>query len=232
MMQQGKQVTYSQRIKVEAPPYDLADGRFEVRGAVLKAGFTAGMIVGAAAVVALAWWVRPEYGPPGAGHFILWTACLCLFIMSTGAGGTAAWLAVYGWWAYQRFLDKSRTAYLRAYIANDGQTITQQVRVQEINLKDPRDVITLIVYAYTTQSATIGKLRGPLHMPGKNGHLVRVGELTDHGAEQAAKLLEELKVLEAPTAQGAGRRLREAPLTELIAVAMRLWASGKRGEEA
>jgi hypothetical protein len=141
---------------------------------------------------------------------------------SLGASGVGGYLAVRGWWQYQSFLERQRTAYLNAYTAADGKEVVQQVRISEMNTRDPRDVIALIAYVYLTGKTSIGELRGPLMLGGRS--LRRIGELTDHGAEQAAKQLEKLGVLLPASRQGAGRKLRnDTDLSELILSALDKW---------
>lgn len=221
-MDTGKSIMYSQRVSVQAPPIDLADGKFETRAAALRVLFAVGMFIAAAVGVWGALWVWPAYGEVSAGQWV----GLALFL---GVAGVALWFGVAAvrlqfraWRSYQDFLEDTRSAYLNAYTANDGQEIEQQVRVSEINPRDIRDMLALIVYVYLTRRTTIGQLRGNLLLPASGGRMVSLGTLSDYSAEVATKQLERSGVLVAGR-QGQGRQLAEAELQDLIVAMASKW---------
>lgn len=216
-----KQISYSQKVSVQAPPIDLADGKFETRAATLRVGFAVGLFITTALCLWVLLWLWPEYERPRAGHIV--GAGLCLSV-----GGVALWFAVAAvrlqmraWGDYQAFLEETRTAYLSAYMASDGKQIEQQVRVSELNVRDVRDVLALTCYVYLTGHTSIGQMRGNL-MVRAGGRMTSLGQLSDHGAEQAGKVLERAGVL-LPGQRGQARRLREAPLDEMVTAVLSKW---------
>jgi hypothetical protein len=64
-------------------------------------------------------------------------------------------------------------------------------------------------------------MRGPL-LVNDGRRLVRVGALSDYGAEQAGKALEDLGVL-TPGGRGRGRQLRDGSLEDLVLTVVRGW---------
>lgn len=218
-----RHASYTQKISVQAPPYDLADGRFEVRSAVLRTVFVVGTLAGAAvaAWVALAIWPDRSYEDPTAAAWVGLALCALAGGFLLFFGWKSGRLLLRGWDSYQAFLDQSREAYLSAYIASDGQEVEQQVRVGEINVNDIRDMLTLVCYVYLTGQTSISKLRGPL-LVNDGKRMVSLGQLSDYGAEVATKRLERAGVLVGAGA-GKGRRLREAALDELVTTLLRSW---------
>lgn len=220
-----RQSTYTQKVTVQAPPFDLADGKFEVRSAVLRALFVIGTLTGGAISgwIALAIW--PEYRDPNAAQWVGLGLCVVTGGFLLFFGWKSGRLMLHGWDRYQRFLDDSREAYLNAYIASDGQEIEQQVRVNELNVNDIRDMIALTTYVYLTQQTSISKLSGPL-LVGDGHKMVSIGSLSNYGAEMAAKRLERAGVL-VSAGPGKGRRLRGGNLDDLVLHVVRSWEKEK-----
>jgi hypothetical protein len=212
---------YSQKVSTQAPPIDLADGRFETRAAALRVAFAVGMFIVAAVGVWGALWVWPTYGDPSAAQVV----GVALF---AGVAGVALWFGVLAvrlqfraWTNYQAFLDDTRDAYLNAYNANDGQEIQQEVRMGEINPRDIRDMLTLLCYVYLTRRVTIGQLKGNLLLP-TGSRMVSLGTLSDYSAEVATKTLERSGVL-LPGRQGQSRQLADAELGDLVVQLANKW---------
>jgi len=219
----GKQITYSQRMSVQPHPFDLADGKFETSAAALRVAFAVGMFLAAALCVWIVLWIWPDYGYLSAAQIVGVALSISVGGVSLTFGVQAVRLAFRAWEDYQAFLEEARTAYLNAYMANDGQMLEQEVRISELNLHDIRDVITLAVYAHLTSRATIGQLRGNL-LVRAGSRMTSLGQLSDHGAEQAGKLLERSGVLLPPPAPGAPRRPNEnASLEEKIMAVISKW---------
>ncbi len=218
---QQRAISYQQKIEVQAPPIALDDGRFEARGAVLRILLAVGLFATAAVSALAIIWIWPDYGWPGAVQSV--------GILLCGAtGGVALWFAVAAvrfqmraWEDYQGFLEDMRTAYHKAYSAARGQQVTQTVRAEEINVKDIRDMLTMVCYVYLTGNTTLSGMRGPL-MVNDGKRWVRVGALSDYGAEQAGRTLEELGVL-LNAGQGRARQLRQGSLEELVMATVRGW---------
>lgn len=223
---QQRAISYQQKVTVQAPPYDLADGRFEVRSAVLRALFVVSSLAGAAIASWVALLLWPEYGPPNAAQWVGLGLCSLAGGFLLFFGWKSGRLMLRGWDGYQDFLERSRDAYLDAYVGADGQEVVQTVRAEEINVKDIRDALTLVCYIYLTGKTTLSGMRGPL-LVSDGKRYVRVGALSDYGAEQAGRALEELGVL-INVGQGRGRQLRQGSLEELVLAVVRGW---KHSEE-
>lgn len=217
----SKQTTYTQRVTVQAPPYDLADGKFEIRSAVLRSLFVVGTLVGAAAAawVALAIW--PDYDAPNAAQIVGLGLCGLAGGFLLFFGWKSGRLMLRGWDSYQLFLDRSRDAYLDAYIDSDGQEVEQQVRVNEINVNDIRDMLALVVYIHMTGQTSLSKMSGPL-LVNDGRRMVSLGRMTDYGAEVAGKRLERAGVL-VNAGAGKGRRLPSNDLEGLVTTLLRSW---------
>jgi hypothetical protein len=218
---QQRNVSYQQNIKVAAPPIDLADGKFEALGAAVRALLATGLFLVAGLCAWIGLWAWPEYGTPSAAQGIGIALC-------GGVGGVALWFGVASvrlqlraWHDYQAFLEEMRTAYATAYTGADGREVTSTVRAEEINVRDIRDAITLVVYCYLSGSTTLSGMRGPL-LVNDGRRLVRVGALSDYGAEQAGKALEDLGIL-TPGGRGRGRQLRDGSLEDLVLTVVRGW---------
>lgn len=219
-------ISYQQKVEVAAPPIALDDGRFEARGAVLRVLLACGLFVAAALSAWAIIWIWPDYGWPGPVQTV--------GILLCGAtGGVGSWFGIAAvrfqmraWTDYQDFLEQMRTAYWEAYTQARGQQVTQTVRAEEINVKDIRDALALVCYIYLTGKTTLSGMRGPL-LVSDGKRYVRVGALSDYGAEQAGRALEELGVL-INVGQGRGRQLRQGSLEELVLAVVRGW---KHSEE-
>jgi hypothetical protein len=222
---QGRNISYQQKVSVTAPPIDLADGKFEALGAAVRALLATGLfsVAGLCALIGL--WAWPEYGQPSAARVVGIVLCV-------GVGGVALWFGVASvrlqlraWNDYQAFLEEMRTAYANAYTGADGQEVVQTVRAEEINVRDIRDAITLVAYCYLSGSTTLSGMRGPL-LVNDGRRMVRVGALSDYGAEQAGKALEDLGIL-TPGGRGRGRQLRDGSLEDLVLAVVRGWKHGE-----
>jgi hypothetical protein len=218
---QQRSVSYQQQVKVAAPPIDLADGKFEVMGAAVRALLATGLFLVAGVCAWIGLWAWPEYSDPSAAHIVGIVLCVSI-------GGTALWfgvasvrLQIRAWADYQAFLEEMRTAYANAYTGADGREVTSTVRAEEINVSDIRDAITLVAYCYLSGNTTLSGMRGPL-LVNDGRRMVRIGALSDYGAEQAAKTLEDLGVL-TPGGRGRGRQLREGRLEDLVLAVVRGW---------
>lgn len=218
---QGRQITYQQKVQIAAPPIDLADGRFETRSAAVRVLLSVGLFAVSAICAWLAIWTWPDYGSPSAPQVVGIVLC-------GGVGGVALWYGVAtvrlqhrAWHDYQGFLEDMRTAYHAAYTDADGRSVTQTVRAEEINVRDIRDALALVCYVYLTGKTTLSGLRGPL-LVNDGRRMVRVGSLSDYGAEQAGRTLEELGVL-VGAGHGKARQLRDGRLEDLVLTVVRGW---------
>ncbi len=225
---QGRQITYQQKIQVAAPPIDLADGKFEARGAALRIVLAVGLFAAAAISAWVGLWAWPEYGAPSGPQVVGVALCAGVGGVSLWFGVAAVRLQMRAWNDYQAFLENMRTAYESAYTGAGGQEVTQTVRAEEINVRDIRDALTLVCYVYLTGKTTLSGMRGPLLLSADGRRMVRVGALSDYGAEQAGRALEDLGVL-VSSGQGRARQLREGTLEDLVMAVVRGW---QHGEEA
>lgn len=218
-----RSVSYQQNIKVATPPIDLADGKFEAFGAAVRALLATGLFLVAGLCAWAGLWAWPDYGSPSAATFVGVALCASVGGVSLWFGVASVRLQLRAWNDYQSFLEDMRTAYANAYTDADGREVVNTVRAEEINVRDIRDAITLVAYCYLSGNTTLSGMRGPL-LVNDGRRMVRVGSLTDYGAEQAAKALEQLGILTpGGRGRGRGRQLREGRLEDLVLAVVRGW---------
>jgi hypothetical protein len=218
---QQRNVSYQQKVTVQPPPLDLADGKFEALGAAVRALLATGLFLVAGLCARIGLWAIPDYGPPSAAQGIGLVLCASIGGVALWFGVASVRLQMRAWSDYQGFLEEMRTAYAAAYTGADGREVVSTVRAEEINVRDIRDAITLVAYCYLSGSTTLSGMRGPL-LVNDGRRLVRVGALSDYGAEQAGKALEDLGIL-TPGGRGRGRQLRDGSLEDLVLTVVRGW---------
>jgi hypothetical protein len=222
---QQRSISYQQKVTVQPPPLDLADGKFEALGAAVRALLATGLFLVAGLCAWIGLWAWPDYGDPSAAQVVGISLCVGIGGVSLWFGVASVRLQLRAWHDYQGFLEEMRTAYANAYAGADGREVINTVRSEEINVRDIRDAITLVTYCYLSGSTTLSGMRGPL-LVNDGRRMVRVGALSDYGAEQAGKALEDLGILTAG-GRGRGRQLRDGSLEDLVLAVVRGWKHGE-----